>query len=103
MEKSSLIRITAVAIIVALFVLSGNEGVSTSELSLNAAMNAVKGKLLTIGIVGFSFGLWAEKEGKSENSKNALDLLTRLSSNVILTLSLPVGAAGALGFLGSFS
>ena len=103
MEKSSLIRLTAVATIVALFVLISNGEVNPSELSLGSAINAVKGKLLIIGMVGFSFGLWAEKEEKSENSKNALDLLVRIPSNIILTLSLPVGVAGALGFLGSFS
>lgn len=99
MEKSSLIRITAVVIIVSLFVLIGNEEISTSELSLRAAINAVKGKLLIIGIVGFSLALWAEEEAKSENTDKGLDQMVKIFSSIILMLSIPVGVAGALGYL----
>jgi len=100
MQKSSLIRITAVAIIVALFVLIGNEEISSLDIS--SAINAAKGKLLAVGVVGFSMGLWAEEEEKSEKSDNGLDLMIKIPSAIILTLSIPVGMMGALGFLGSF-
>ncbi|MCW8917653.1 MAG: hypothetical protein OQL08_02400 [Gammaproteobacteria bacterium] len=103
MEKSSFIRISAVLVIVilAMLVLDTKISVSGDASPITYAVNAAKGKLFLIGLIGVSMGFWSEGESKNENSPNAFDGLVKVVSTIVFLISMPAGIAGALAYLGA--
>lgn len=102
MEKSSFIRISAVLVIVILtmLVLDTKISVSGDASPINYAINAAKGKLFLIGLIGVSMAVWSEGEYINENSPNTFDGLVKAVSTIVFWISVPAGMAGGLAYLG---
>ena len=101
MGKATYVRITAIAILAIIVVLTGDTSISVNEkLLISDIIFAVKDKLIIIGVIGISFGVWADSYDSYHDE--VPDMLIKFLYAFVQALCLISGVAGGLAYLDLF-